>query len=107
MIVVMNKRIGRWRGEADKSVVPTRTLRDDWLRAGDLHDVQGPNTTARKQDEYTAAADFRSYPDDDRRQRCRGSPRPLTGESIHGFTASPKRTHRDRSRTPRTQTVHE
>ncbi len=31
----------------------------DWLRAGDPHDVQGPQTAAQPQDEYTLAAVLR------------------------------------------------
>jgi hypothetical protein len=55
----MSKRIGRWRGEAVKYVSP-RGSSDVWFRAGDFHDVQGPQEiSAHQQDEYTVAAVFR------------------------------------------------
>src|ERR1700756_2316456 len=41
VIALMSKRIGRWRGEADKYAGPEKTVQGDWLRAGDFHDVQG------------------------------------------------------------------
>jgi hypothetical protein len=56
-IALMIQRNGRWRGEADESNGP-RGLRDDRLRAGDSHDVQGTHI-AHPQDEYTVAAAFR------------------------------------------------
>jgi len=57
----MNERDGRWRGEADKSN-GLRGPRDDWLRAGDFHDVQGQHI-AHQQDEYTVAAVTRHFSD--------------------------------------------
>jgi hypothetical protein len=33
--------------------------RNDWLRAGDFHDVQGSRSPAHQQDEYTLAAESR------------------------------------------------
>lgn len=38
----MSKRVGRWRGKADEYFVLPKVTTDDWHRAGDFHDVQGP-----------------------------------------------------------------
>jgi len=47
---------------------------NDWLRAGDSHDVQSPNARAHQQDEYTAAAEFRSLSAPSLQITCRRSP---------------------------------
>ena len=38
------------------TMLALKAVRNDWLRAGDFHDVQGSNTAAHQQDEYTLAA---------------------------------------------------
>jgi hypothetical protein len=63
-IAIMSKRNGRWRGEAETSPGHQDLQRVDWLRAGDFHDVQDTSSriAVHQQDEYVAAAAFRTLP---------------------------------------------
>jgi len=78
-IVIMSKRNGRLRGEAENSPGHQDLERGDWLRASDFHDVQDkpPQGVVHKQDEYVAAAVIRKFfsgTDHTPRATCRRSP---------------------------------
>src|SRR5512145_3272110 len=66
--------------------------RNDWLRAGDFHDVQGSRSPAHQQDEYTLAAAPRLHSEKTHCATCRGIDLLVTTRSPpEAASASPPR----------------